>query len=55
MKEIDEFFKARPNPSITRTLKQSIERVHINAKWVQSVDSEKNLADVVKELVHRKY
>ncbi|XP_021823851.1 aminopeptidase M1-like [Prunus avium] len=55
VKEIDEFFKARPNPSITRTLKQSIERVHINAKWVQSVDSEKNLADVVKELVHRKY
>ncbi|XP_034215412.1 aminopeptidase M1-like isoform X2 [Prunus dulcis] len=55
VKEIDEFFKARPNPSITRTLKQSIERVRINAKWVQSVDSEKNLADVVKELVHRKY
>ncbi|CAL2233733.1 unnamed protein product [Prunus armeniaca] len=41
VKEIDEFFKARPNPSITRTLKQSIERVHINAKWVQSVDGEK--------------
>ncbi|KAL6295988.1 hypothetical protein ACE6H2_004130 [Prunus campanulata] len=55
VREIDEFFKAHPNPSITRTLKQSIERVQINAKWVESVKSEKNLADAVKELAYRKY
>ncbi|ONI33136.1 hypothetical protein PRUPE_1G407900 [Prunus persica] len=55
VKEIDEFFKAYPNPSTTRTLKQSIERVQINAKWVESVKSEKNLADAVKELAYRKY
>ncbi|CAB4266557.1 unnamed protein product [Prunus armeniaca] len=51
--EVDEFFKFHPNPSITRTLKQSIEQVQINAKWVhsvQSVQSEKHLADVVTEL-----
>ncbi|BFG18649.1 hypothetical protein CerSpe_049230 [Prunus speciosa] len=53
--EVDEFFKSHPNPSITRTLKQSIEQVQINAKWVQSVQSEKHLADVVTELAHRKY
>ncbi|XP_048435335.1 aminopeptidase M1 [Pyrus x bretschneideri] len=55
VKEIEEFFKAHPNPAITRTLKQSIERVQINAKWVQSIQSEKNLADVVTELAYRKY
>ncbi|XP_068305063.1 aminopeptidase M1-like [Pyrus communis] len=55
VKEIKEFFKAHPNPAITRTLKQSIERVQINAKWVQSIQSEKNLADVVTELAYRKY
>ena len=27
VKEVEEFFKAYPNPAITRTLKQSIERV----------------------------
>ncbi|XP_021819428.1 aminopeptidase M1-like isoform X2 [Prunus avium] len=53
--EVDEFFKSHPNPSIMRTLKQSIEQVQINAKWVQSVQSEKHLADVVTELAHRKY
>ncbi|XP_068324437.1 aminopeptidase M1-like [Pyrus communis] len=55
VKEIEEFFTAHPNPAITRTLKQSIERVQINAKWVQSIQSEKSLADVVTELAYRKY
>ncbi|XP_009334713.2 aminopeptidase M1-like isoform X1 [Pyrus x bretschneideri] len=50
VKEVDEFFKAHPNVAISRTLKQSIEQVQINAKWVQSVQSEKDLADVVTEL-----
>ncbi|KAI5354722.1 hypothetical protein L3X38_007617 [Prunus dulcis] len=53
--EVDEFFKSHPNPSMTRTLKQSIEQVQINAKRIQSVQSEKLLADVVTELAHRKY
>ncbi|KAL5559483.1 hypothetical protein UlMin_035694 [Ulmus minor] len=40
-KEIEEFFASRSNPSMYRTLKQSIEQVHINAKWAQSVRSER--------------
>jgi puromycin-sensitive aminopeptidase len=42
-------------PSIARTLKQSLERVHINSNWVQNVQREKGLADSVKELAYRKY
>ncbi|KAE8100060.1 hypothetical protein FH972_017989 [Carpinus fangiana] len=54
-KEIEEYFANRSKPSIARTLKQSIERVHINANWVQSIQDEKHLANTVKELAHRKY
>ncbi|GLT72771.1 hypothetical protein SLA2020_446750 [Shorea laevis] len=54
-KEIEEFFASRSKPSIARTLKQSIERVHINANWVQSVQNEEHLADAVEELAHRVY
>ena len=38
--EIQEFFASRTNSKIARTLKQSIERVHINAYWVQSFRTE---------------
>ncbi|KAL6208051.1 hypothetical protein ACLB2K_019003 [Fragaria x ananassa] len=55
VKEVEEFFKAHPNPAITRTLKQSIEHVQINAKWVQSVQGEKDLPKVLKELPSSKY
>ncbi|XP_065849192.1 aminopeptidase M1 [Euphorbia lathyris] len=54
-KEIEEFFASRSKPAIARTLKQSMERVDINAKWVQSIKSEKQLEKAVKELAHRKY
>ncbi|WCJ29383.1 aminopeptidase M1 [Euphorbia peplus] len=54
-KEIEEFFASRSKPSIARTLKQSMERVNINAKWVESIKSEKHLEEAVKELAHRKY
>ena len=39
-KEIEEFFANRTESEIARTLKQSIEQVHINANWVQSVQNE---------------
>ncbi|XP_059643545.1 aminopeptidase M1-like isoform X1 [Cornus florida] len=55
VKEVEEFFASRTNPSIARTLKQSIERVHINANWVQSIQNEKHIAEVVQELAYRKY
>ncbi|CAJ2643796.1 unnamed protein product [Trifolium pratense] len=54
-KEVEEFFASHPMPSIARTLKQSLERVHINANWVQNVQNEKSLADTVKELAYRNY
>ncbi|XP_062159285.1 aminopeptidase M1-like isoform X2 [Alnus glutinosa] len=54
-KEIEEFFASRSKPSIARTLKQSIERVHINANWVQSIQDEEHLTEAVEELAHRVY
>lgn len=54
-KEVEEFFASRIKPYIARTLKQSIERVNINANWVRSIQKEKNLAEAVTELAHRKY
>lgn len=49
-KEIEEFFATRTKPSIARTLKQSIERVHINANWVQSVRNEEHLVQTLEKL-----
>ncbi|KAM4121389.1 hypothetical protein ACB094_01G001800 [Castanea mollissima] len=49
--EIEEFFASRTKSKISRTLKQSIERVHINANWVQSVQNEEHLAKALKGLV----
>ncbi|XP_058786017.1 aminopeptidase M1-like [Vicia villosa] len=54
-KEVEEFFDSHPMPAIVRTLTQSLERVNINANWVQNVQNEKGLADVIKELAYRKY
>ncbi|CAJ1973554.1 unnamed protein product [Sphenostylis stenocarpa] len=54
-KEVEDFFASHPMPSIARTLRQSLERVNINASWVQSVQKEDKLADAVTELAHRKY
>ncbi|OVA04489.1 Peptidase M1 [Macleaya cordata] len=53
--EVEEFFATRTKPFIARTLKQSLERVHINTKWVQSIRDEKSFGEVVKELAYRKY
>ncbi|RDY09549.1 Aminopeptidase M1 [Mucuna pruriens] len=54
-KEVEEFFANHAMASIARTLRQSLERVNINANWVQSVQKENMLADAVKELAYRKY
>ncbi|XP_042961128.1 aminopeptidase M1-like isoform X2 [Carya illinoinensis] len=53
-KEIEEFFATRTKSSIARTLKQSIERVHINANWVQSIQNEEHLVQTLKKLAQRK-
>ncbi|KAL0679773.1 hypothetical protein Bca4012_007754 [Brassica carinata] len=49
-KEVEEFFAMRSKPSMARTLKQSIERVHINANWVESIRKEDNLTQLVAHL-----
>lgn len=54
-KEVEEYFASRMKPFIARTLKQSIERIHVNAKLVESIQTEKDLAGAVKELAYRKY
>ncbi|XP_057428135.1 aminopeptidase M1-like [Lotus japonicus] len=53
--EVEEFFASHPMPAIARTLKQSLERVSINANWVKSVQNEKSIADAIQELAYRKY
>lgn len=54
-KEVEEFFASRVKPSMARTLKQSIERVHINLRWVQSVQKERDLPNAINELAWRRY
>ncbi|XP_042408364.1 aminopeptidase M1-like [Zingiber officinale] len=51
--EIEEFFASRTKPSIARTVKQSIERVRNNAKWIKSIRSEESLAQTIKELANK--
>ncbi|GJN19347.1 hypothetical protein PR202_gb06614 [Eleusine coracana subsp. coracana] len=47
--DAEEFFKSRTKANIARTVKQSIERVRINAKWASSIKSEAELGNVLKE------
>ncbi|XP_047158930.1 aminopeptidase M1 [Vigna umbellata] len=54
-KEVEEFFASHATPSIARTLRQSLERVNINANWVESIRKEDSLTDAVRELAYRKY
>ena len=49
-KEVKKFFANRTKPFFARTLKQSIEQVQINAKCVQNIRNEKDLAEAVKKL-----
>ncbi|XP_010049218.2 aminopeptidase M1 [Eucalyptus grandis] len=51
-REVEDFFATRSQSSIARTLKQSIERVNINAHWVQSIQNEENIAETVDELLY---
>ncbi|CAO2816653.1 unnamed protein product [Amaranthus hypochondriacus] len=52
-KEVEEFFASRMKPTIARTLKQSLERVQINARWVQAIQKDNQLAALVQNLSHR--
>ncbi|CAO2168959.1 unnamed protein product [Urochloa humidicola] len=49
--EVSEFFADRIKPSFERALKQSLERVRISAKWIESIRSEPSLGQTVQELL----
>uniref|UniRef100_A0A0A9F5M1 Uncharacterized protein n=1 Tax=Arundo donax TaxID=35708 RepID=A0A0A9F5M1_ARUDO len=41
--EFSSFFVTRTKPAFKRTLKQSLENVQINARWIQGIRSEPRL------------
>ncbi|CAD6265537.1 unnamed protein product [Miscanthus lutarioriparius] len=49
--EVTEFFAGRIKPSFERALKQSLERVRISARWIESIRSEPKLGQSVQELL----
>ncbi|KAK1608097.1 hypothetical protein QYE76_031770 [Lolium multiflorum] len=49
--EVSQFFCTRVKPSFERALKQSLERVRISARWIESIKSEPNLAQTVHQLL----
>ena len=34
--EVEEFFRTHPTPSALRTIQQSLERIRLNVKWLES-------------------
>ncbi|MBA0577264.1 hypothetical protein Golob_027799 [Gossypium lobatum] len=53
MKEIGKFFGSRTQASMVRTLKQSMEQIYINSKWVQTIRNDKDLAKAVEKLANK--
>lgn len=51
--EAEAFFETRTRPSFARTLKQSIERIRIKARWVRCIKQEDSLQELIKELACR--
>lgn len=49
--EVTEFFAGQVKPSFERALKQSLERVRISARWIESIRSEPKLGQTVQELL----
>ncbi|XP_066327196.1 aminopeptidase M1-B isoform X2 [Miscanthus floridulus] len=52
--EVTEFFAGRIKPSFERALKQSLERVRISSRWIESIRSEPKLGQTVQELLQAK-
>ena len=50
--EFSRFFATRKKPEFERTLKQSLENVRVNARWIQGIRSEPRLAQTVQEQLH---
>lgn len=49
--EVSEFFATRVKPSFERALKQSLEKVRISARWIESIKNEPSLAQTVHQLL----
>lgn len=49
--EVTEFFAGQVKPSFERALKQSLERVRISVRWIESIRSEPKLGQTVQELL----
>jgi len=48
--EIQEFFSTRMQPSIERTVNQTIEQVQIRAQWVKHVQQQDGLVELLRKL-----
>ena len=42
-RDVEEFFKSHPTPAATRTIRQSLERIDLNIRWL-----ERNRGDLAK-------
>ncbi|KAK0596001.1 hypothetical protein LWI29_011907 [Acer saccharum] len=51
--EVEAFFGSHVNPAVDKILKQSIERIQIKARWIQSIKQEQSLPDLVNQLLHK--
>uniref|UniRef100_J3MWV4 Aminopeptidase n=2 Tax=Oryza brachyantha TaxID=4533 RepID=J3MWV4_ORYBR len=51
--EISQFFASRTTPGFKRALDQSLENVRINARWIEGVRGEAELAQTVHDLLNR--
>ncbi|KAK0596762.1 hypothetical protein LWI29_018734 [Acer saccharum] len=51
--EVEAFFGSNVNPAFDKILKQSIERIRIKARWIQSIKQEQSLPDLVNQLLHK--
>ncbi|TXG68457.1 hypothetical protein EZV62_003392 [Acer yangbiense] len=51
--EVEAFFGSHVNPAVDKILKQSIERIRIKVRWIQSIKQEQSLTDLVNQLLHK--
>ncbi|KAH9665065.1 Aminopeptidase M1 [Citrus sinensis] len=53
--EIEAFFASHVQTGVDKVLKQSIEKIRIKARWMESIKQEQSLPDLIKQLAHKGY
>lgn len=53
--EIEAFFASHVHTGVDKVLKQSIEKIRIKARWMESIKQEQSLPDLIKQLLHKGY